>query len=80
MLTKADKIDIAKFQVKSLKEQLQSAIISLQQAEEDWLKLNSCDGDRQSVKKPPILSCCDARVSCEMAIEFLGDMERMLKS
>lgn len=80
MLTKADKIDIAKFQVKSLKEQLQSAIISLQQAEEDWLNLNSCDGDRQSVKKPPILSCCDARVSCEMAMEFLGNMERMLKS
>lgn len=80
MLTKADKIDIAKFQVKSLKERLQSAIISLQQAEEDWCKLNSCDGDRQSVKKPPILSCCAARVSCEMAMEFLGDMERMLKS
>lgn len=80
MLTKADKIDIAKFQVRSLKEQLQSAIISLQQAEEDWLNLNSCDGDRQSVKKPPILSCCDARVSCEMAMEFLGNMERMLKS
>lgn len=80
MLTKADKIDIAKFQVKLLKEQLQSAIISLQQAEEDWCKLNSCDGDRQSVKKPPILSCCAAKVSCEMAMEFLGDMERMLKS
>lgn len=80
MLTKADKIDIAKFQVKSLKEHLQRAIISLQQAEEDWLKLNSCDGDRQSVKKPPILSCCDARVSCEMAMGFIGDMERMLKS
>ena len=80
MLTKTDKIDIAKFQVKSLKEQLQNAIISLQQAEEDWYKLNSCDGDRQSVKKPPILSCCDARVSCEMGMEFLSDMERMLKS
>ena len=80
MLTKADKIDIAKFQVKSLKEQLQSAIISLHQAEEDWCKLNFCDGDRQSVKKPPIFSCCEARVSCEMAMEFLGDMERMLKS
>lgn len=80
MLTKADKINIAKFQVKSLKEQLQSAIISLQQAKEDWLNLNSCDGDRQSVKKPPILSCCDAMVSCEMAMEFLDDMERMLKS
>lgn len=53
MLTKADKIDIAKIQVKSLKEQLQSGIISLQQAEEDWCKLNSCDCDRQSVKKPP---------------------------
>lgn len=80
MLTKADKINIAKFQVKELKRQLQNAIISLQQAEEDWCKLNSCDGDRQSVKKPPILSCCDARVSCEMAMEFIGDMERMLKS
>lgn len=48
MLTKADKIDIAKLQVKELKRQL--------------------------------LSCCDARVSCEMAMEFIGDMERMLKS
>ena len=80
MLTKEDKIDIAKFQVKFLMEQLQKAIISLQQAEEDWCKLNSCDGDRESVKKPPILSACDARVSCEMAMEYVGDMERMLKS
>lgn len=80
MLKNTEKIEIAKFQVKSLKEQLQSAIISLQQAEEDWCNLNSCDGDKQSVKKTPILSSCEGRVSCELAMELLSDMERMLKS
>lgn len=77
MLKNTEKI--VKFQLDFIKEELNNAVSSLKQAQEDWIQLNSCDGDRQSVKKPPILSCCEATVSCEMALELLYDMERMLK-
>lgn len=80
MLKNTEKIEIAKFQVDAIKKQLQDSINSLKQAEEDWCNLNSCDGDKQSVKKHPILSSCEGRVSCELAMELLSDMERMLKS
>lgn len=79
MLKNADKVEIAKFQVDFIKTQLDNALNSLNQAQEDWIQLNSCDGDKESVKKHPILSSTDALVSCEMALNLLNDMERMLK-
>lgn len=79
MLKNADKVEIAKFQVDFIKTQLNNALNSLNQAQEDWIQLNSCDGDKESVKKHPILSSTDALVSCEMALNLLNDMERMLK-
>ena len=79
MLKNADKVEIAKFQVGFIKTQLNNALNSLNQGQEDWIQLNSCDGKKESVKKHPILSSTDALVSCEMALKLLDDMERMLK-
>lgn len=79
MLKNTEKIEIAKFQLDFIKEQLNNALSSLNQAQEDWIQLNSCDGNKESVKKHPILSSTDALVSCEMALKLLDDMERMLK-
>lgn len=82
MLKNTEKIEIAKFQVDFIKEQLNNALSSLNQAQEDWIQLNSCDGNKESVKKKkkhPILSSTDALVSCEMALKLLDDMKRMLK-
>lgn len=79
MLNKSEKLEILQLQLDMLKEQMELAVSSLKQAQEDWCILNSCDGDRLLVKKPPILSVCDAQVTCEMAIGFLGDMERVIE-
>ena len=79
MLKNTDKIQIAKFQVEFMRTQLNNAICSLKQAEKDWIQLNSSDGDKESIKKHPIFSNCEGLVSCEMALDLLDDMERMLK-
>lgn len=79
MLKNSEKLEILQFQLDMLKEQMELAVNSLKQAQEDWCILNSCDGDRSLVKKPPILSVCDAQVECEMAIGFLDDVERVIK-
>lgn len=76
----SEKVDIIEFQLPMLKEQLQKAIDSLKQAQEDWCILNSCDGDRSLVKKNPIFSAVEAQVECEIAIGFLSDIERVLKA
>lgn len=79
MLKNSEKLEILQFQLDMLKEQMELAVNSLKQAQEDMCILNSCDGDKSLVKKQPIFSVCDAQVECEMAIGFLGDMERVIK-
>lgn len=79
MLKNSEKLTILQFQLDMLKEQMETAVNSLKQAQEDWCILNPCDGDRSLVKKAPILSVCDAQVKCKMAIGFLSDMERVIK-
>lgn len=79
MLKNTDKVQISKFQVGFIRTQLNNAISSLEQAKEDWIQLNSADGDKASVKKHPIFTSIEALVSCELAMDLLNDMERMLK-
>lgn len=80
MLKNTDKVQIAEFQVDFIRTQLNNAIGRLERAREDWIQLNSCDGDKTSVRKHPILTSVEALVSCELALQLLDDMERMLKS
>lgn len=56
MLKNTDKVQISKFQVGFIRTQLNNAISSLEQAKEDWIQLNSADGDKASVKKHPIFT------------------------
>ena len=78
-LTAKDKVDILKITVLPLmKERLSDACAELEQAKEDWLNLNSIDGDKSKVKKNPILSVLDGQVSVELLGKLMADVERML--
>lgn len=77
-MTAKEKINILEILIKQLKTQHDKCLVALEQAENDWIKLNSCDGDKSQVTKNPILSACDGRVHTEIAIKIVNEMERLL--
>lgn len=79
-LSNKDKIWLAEtWHLEQIKSQLNAAKQLLDEAQEGYCILNSCDGDRTKVKKAPILQAVEANVSVGMALTLLEEMERMFK-
>lgn len=78
-ITAKDKIFILEhYFLPTIKGKMAEAIKALVQAQEDWLILNSSDGDKSKVVKKPILSVIDGEVCAKTVDKLIADMERML--
>ncbi len=61
-MTAKEKLNILEILIEQLKEQQNKCLVALEQSENDWIALNSCDG----------------RVHSEIAIKIVSEMERLL--
>lgn len=78
-LTKQDKLDILSLVLlPQLESALKGAAVELEQAKEDWVSLYAVDGDKEKVKKAPILSVVEGQVSVESARNCLREIKRLL--
>lgn len=79
-LTNEDKIEVIKlYFLPMIEKSLIKANLQLEQAKNDYINLNSMDGNRQEVKKAPILSVVDGQVQLESVLDMLPDLKKMLE-
>ena len=80
-LTNPEKITILKdLLLPMLCKSIDAATVELQTARDNYIALTSIDGDKDSVKKAPILSVVEGQVSVQMAQDTIKEIKRLLNS
>lgn len=77
-MTNKDKLILLPMMIEPMKKKLEEAVQCLNQAQSDWCILNSSDGDKSTIQKPPILNTVEGCVCVETAMKVLVEIERLL--
>lgn len=73
------KIEIVKMELPFIIKHLETASSTFKKAADDWCVVNSCDGDKSKVEKPPVLTMVDGQVMVDLCIEYLRKLMRTME-